>query len=116
MPEQPRTLAEAKKQHDEFMALLAAGAHLDTEKFPLPASQVTPVYEDGTPVPPTVAPAGAAESRVETLQHLCWDSFSARYHHAEPAELERFPKLKAAWDEWKTAWCAGIEAYLSTTK
>lgn len=55
------------------------------------------------------------ESRIEVMQRLMWESFSARYHNAERAELERFPKLKAAWDEWQAAWCAGVEAHISTS-
>ncbi len=54
------------------------------------------------------------DERVKTMQRLMWESFSARYHNAEREELERFPKLKAAWDEWQTAWCAGISAHIST--
>lgn len=52
--------------------------------------------------------------RVETMKQLCWEAFSVRYNNAERDELECFPKLKAAWDEWQTAWCAGIEAHIST--
>ncbi len=53
-------------------------------------------------------------TRVEAMQRLCWEAFSVRYNNAERAELERFPKLNAAWDEWQAAWCAGIEAHIST--
>lgn len=49
MPEQTRTLAEAKAQHNAFMALLASGAHLDETLLPFDQGPLTPVYEDGTP-------------------------------------------------------------------
>jgi len=58
--------------------------------------------------------AEAYVPRVETMQRLCWETFSVRYNNAERAELERFSKLNAAWDEWQAAWCAGIEAHIST--
>jgi len=54
------------------------------------------------------------DDRSETMKRLMWEAFSARYNNAKPEELEYFPKLKAAWDEWVAAWCAGIEAHIST--
>ncbi|MRR52406.1 MAG: hypothetical protein EG825_16125 [Rhodocyclaceae bacterium] len=54
------------------------------------------------------------ETRTETMQRLCWDAFSARYHNAEREELQLFPKLNSAWEEWKASWKAGIEAHIST--
>ena len=54
------------------------------------------------------------DERVNTMQRLMWDTFSARYNNASRHELELFPKLKAAWDEWQIAWYAGIEAHTST--
>ena len=41
-----------------------------------------------------------------------WLDFSARYSNAQRDELEMFPKLKAAWDEWRLAWTAGADAAL----
>lgn len=46
----------------------------------------------------------------ETMNRLCWEAFSARFNNAERDELERFPKLKAAWGDWRAAWFAGAEA------
>lgn len=54
------------------------------------------------------------EERHEAMKRLMWEAFSVRYNNAKPEELDRFPKLKAAWDEWTAAWCAGIEAHIST--
>lgn len=61
----------------------------------------------------TANPTAPAETRVEAMQRLCWEAFSARYQQAQKEELERFPKLQAAWEEWQSAWCAGIEAHIS---
>lgn len=53
------------------------------------------------------------EIKVERMQALCWDAFSVRFGDATRDELERFPKLKAEWEQWQAAWRLGIEAFIS---
>jgi hypothetical protein len=55
------------------------------------------------------------EEQTERLDALCWDAFSKRFNGASRDELERFPKLKAEWHQWRDAWTQGAEAFHSVT-
>ncbi len=53
---------------------------------------------------------GAIAVEREALEGPMWEAFRHRYSPGNPAmadELEAFPKLKAAWEEWCVAWMAG---------
>lgn len=50
---------------------------------------------------------------MKAIADLMWESFSARYSNAQREEIERFPKLKSAWEEWQVAFTAGTDAVLS---
>lgn len=53
------------------------------------------------------------EAKVERMKTLCWEAFGARFGAPTLDELERFPKLKAEWEQWQAAWRLGIEAFIS---
>lgn len=53
---------------------------------------------------------GAPLSNAE-LGGPVWESFRHRYRNqARPEELEIYPNLKQAWNEWQAAWAAAAKA------